>query len=167
MKKLILPIIALFVLSANAQLKVAVADLEKIGPNMDELKEAEQLYRQIEMDELADLDSSRKQLEQEITSFQKQQSMMTGEAKATKEKELSQKSMQFQQRQQQLQFKLQQQQAELLEPIREKITNTVSRIAKEKGFNLVLDSNNPYLLHYDKKMDITFEVLAQMEKETE
>jgi outer membrane protein len=63
---------------------------------------------------------------------------------------------------QKVQNDLMQKQAELFEPVKDKITTTIESVAKEMKINFVFDKADGTLLYGDKKFDITFKVLDKL-----
>lgn len=55
-----------------------------------------------------------------------------------------------------------QKQAELFQPVKEKITKTIEEVAKEMKINFVFDKADGTMLYGDKKFDITFKVLDKL-----
>lgn len=55
-----------------------------------------------------------------------------------------------------------QKQAELFQPVKEKITKTIEDVAKEMKINFVFDKADGTMLYGDKKYDITFKVLDKL-----
>jgi outer membrane protein len=55
-----------------------------------------------------------------------------------------------------------QKQAELFQPVKEKITRTIEDVAKEMKINFVFDKADGTMLYGDKKYDITFKVLDKL-----
>ena len=62
------------------------------------------------------------------------------------------------------QMEIQKKEQDLTAPIIDKMRKNIEKIAKEKGYNLVIE-NTAMVLYNDGKLDITDEVLKSFEKE--
>jgi outer membrane protein len=52
---------------------------------------------------------------------------------------------------------------ELIKPIQDKVFEAIKRIAESRQFDAIVDvSNNPTIVYYSPKVDITEEVLKQL-----
>ena len=124
----------------NAQQRIAHVNSNEIMQKMDDYKIAELV-----------LDSLTKSLKAEITSYQvelqkKQEAYsLMDKAKTSdamrlmKEKELTDLDQRINEFAQNAQTDMQNKQAELLEPIQKKLQKAIEQVAKEKGYNYVMD----------------------------
>ena len=84
-------LIALFVIgasTASSQLKVGIVNLEEIGKNMAEAKDAEKIITDLGKKYQDTLQQMQKQLETEFAAYQKQKSMMPQDQQQVKEQDL-------------------------------------------------------------------------------
>jgi outer membrane protein len=163
-------LIALFVIgasTASSQLKVGIVNLEEIGQNMAEAKDAEKIITELGKKYQDTLQQMQKQLETEYAAYQKQKSMMPQDQQQVKEQDLQAQQIALQQYYQDKmgqQGAIMQTRMELLAPIREKIDVAVSKVAKDEGLSIVLDKANPALLYSEDSLDITFKVLDKLKR---
>lgn len=151
----------------QAQMKVGVVDLDEIGKNMVEAKDAEKVMAERSKKVQDTLQIMQAKFEEDLAGYQKQKSMMPVEQQQAKEQDLQAQQMAFQQYYQDKlgqQGELAQLRAELLLPIREKINVAIEKVAKEEKISIVLDKANPTLLYADDALDITFKVLDQLKR---
>lgn len=164
---LILAILFFGVNQLSAQLKVGIVDLDEVGQNMVEAKDAEKMLADITKKYQDTLQQMQAKLEEEFAAYQKQKSMMAQDQQQAKEQDLQAQQIALQQYYQDKmgqQGEVMQTRAQLLEPIREKIEKAISKVAKDEGLSVVLDKANPALLYSEDKLDITFKVLDQLKR---
>lgn len=170
---LLVSILVLSISTMNAQgLSIGVVDTEKIASNLSEFKEIEkeindlsQMYR----DSLINMQTA---IQQKAADLQKQMSMMPQAQQQQAQAELQQEYAMIQQFQQEKfgqQGEVMKRQAELVEPIRQRILEIIEDVANANKINLVLDkAETPAgsaVLFASKKIDITFKVLDKLTKE--
>lgn len=88
-----------------------------------------------------DLSAMEEELNAKITEFQNNQKMMTTLTRQTKQQELQDLQRRIQQFSQTAQQDLQEKQRELLNPVIEKATAAVQKVARDNGYTYVLDSS--------------------------
>ena len=163
-------IMAFFLLgfsATQAQVKLGIVNLDEIGKNMTEAKDAEKVLAERSQRVQDTLQQMQSKLEDEFADYQKQKAMMPVDQQQKKEQDLQAQQVALQQY---YQDKLGQQgelvklRMELLAPIREKIEVAIDKVAKTEKISLVLDKANPALLYSEDSMDITFKVLDQLKR---
>lgn len=165
-------VFAIFIITSlgvNAQLKVGIVDLDEIGQNLAEAKDAEKKLTELGKKFQDTLQIMQAQLEQEFATYQKQKSMMGQEQQQAMEQDLQAQQMALQQYYQEKlgqQGEIMVRRMEFLAPIREKIEKAISKVAKDEGLSLVLDKGNPAVLYAEDKLEITFKVLDQLKRGT-
>lgn len=163
----ILAILFLSFSATQAQMKVGVVDLDEIGKNMVEAKDAEKLLAERTKKVQDTLTQMQAKLEEEFAAYQKQKSMMPLEQQQAKEQDLQAQQIGLQQYYQDKlgqQGEIVQLRMDLLAPIREKIEKAIDKVAKEENLTIVLDKANPALLYSQDSLDITFKVLDQLKR---
>ena len=163
-------IMAFFLLgfsATQAQVKLGIVNLDEIGKNMTEAKDAEKVLAERSQRVQDTLQQMQAKLEDEFAAYQKQKAMMPVDQQQKKEQDLQAQQVALQQY---YQDKLGQQgelvklRMELLAPIREKIEVAIDKVAKTEKISLVLDKANPALLYSEDSMGITFKVLDQLKR---
>jgi len=136
---LLLPLIALFV-STNAYAgKIAVVDFERA---VTETKEGQAAQKRLDT-----MYSSRKEeikklhddLQKEMDDYQSRSMILSDDAKAEAEKKLQAKQQTFQDTYQRYQTEMQQTYQTLLQDLDAKMRKLTQQIAKDQGYDLVID----------------------------
>lgn len=89
-----------------------------------------------------DMDEMEKELESKIQKFRQNQEMMTNLSRETKSKEIQELQLRIQEYGMKAQDDLQNKQVELLNPIIDRATNAVQKVARANGFTYILDSSD-------------------------
>ncbi len=171
-KRLALGLVALFSLlwfPRHAQaVSIGYVHLERVLQEYRDLQDAKrELQRFIrEMEHTRDslralVDSARARLERERV-------MLTDEEKILREREIQQYEQAYQTYWRQVWGKngrIEQKTRELLDPLIQKVHETIYKIAQENGYDLVLDLSSDAVLYASGENDFTEEVIAELNKE--
>ncbi len=150
---------------AQAQTKIGFVNVEKIIGQLPEIKEIDQKLNTVAQSFQDTLKAIEANYKAKLEAYQRQQGMMTPEAKAKEEEALRAMETQYTQYQQdRLGQKgvLAQMQAQMMQPIREKVRTAIEKIAKDEKLSGVMDEST--FLYVDTKLDITFKVLDFMRR---
>ncbi len=146
MKKLSLLLIA-FLMSmgwqANAQQKIAHLDVSKILQEMPEYKKAEAELQQLSQTYQKELEQMQKDYYAKLQKYQQEAAQVSQEENKRRAEELKQMEQRIMEAQQRAQQDLAQKQAEKMKAIQDKLMAAVKAVAKEKGYDYVLDSSAP------------------------
>ncbi len=162
--------ILILCIPAAAQVKIGFVNSATI---LRELPEAQKAQKELETQVNAwqrELERMGNQLQAEVEDYQKKQGLMDPTAKAAKERQIT--DLQQRARDFQLQkFDTQQGEAvrlreEKLEPIQAKVLDAIEKVAKEEGFEFVLDkvSDATIVLYADPAFDVTYKVLDKLKR---
>lgn len=146
--------------TASAQVKIGFVDFEVILQQMPEFKAVEQRLRTVQQSYSDTLRAMETEFQTKLESYQKQRELMNPATRAQEEATLGalrDQVLQYQQAHLGQQGTLYQMQAQLVQPIREKIVVAVDKVAKEQKLSAVMEKG--LLVYYDKKMDITYKVM--------
>ena len=105
-----------------------------------------------------------KEFETRIADYQKQEALMSAEAKKKEEESLNALRMRFLQYQETKTAEVQQMRESFLRPIREKVQKAIADVAKEEKLTMVLDKAVGVVLYSEDSADITFKVLDRMKR---
>ena len=140
LKTLAIAIVLFIGTQVSAQTKVAHVDLQALITSMPEMKTAQDQMKKIQ-------DTYDKDYKNMVTEYHtklqkyEQESATAGDAlNETRSKEMQDMGARIQQFQQTAQKELGQKEMDLIKPIMEKAQAAIKKVAKEKGFNYVLDS---------------------------
>lgn len=152
---------------ASADAKIGYVDVQRaieqssIGKKAkDEMKkEADKRNKDLEKRK-TDIDKMREDIE-------KKRAVLTEEAFAKRAQELQEEMQKFNQLAAKAQGELQKKESDLLEPIVKKMRGVIEKIAKDKGFTMVLQSNpNAQIVLYSTAdSDLTEDVIKAVDKE--
>ncbi len=155
-------------LYANAQnVKIGFANTDYIFSQMPDAKSVESDLRSFEKQLSTKINATAQGFQQQVQQYQASAATMTEEAKVAKEKELQDLQQQIQRDQQEAQLKLQQKQAELTDPIFNKIKVAIDKVAASNNYTHIFTpdiAGNPILLYVknEKESDISDMVLKEM-----
>ena len=140
LKSLVIAVVLFIGAQASAQTKVAHIDVQALMTSMPDMKTAQEQLKKIQ----ETYDTYYKNIVAEYqTKLQKyeQKAPTAGDAlNETRSKEMQDMGARIQQFQQTAQKELGQKEMDLYKPIMEKAQNAIKKVAKEKGFNYVLDA---------------------------
>jgi outer membrane protein len=116
--------------------------------------------------ELADM---RTQLQEEaavvdsmLQDYQRQEVLLSPQAKEQKQAEILGRRNQLQTRQQEMDTQAQQRQQELLGPILEQVSSVIESVRFENAYSIVLDASKEGLVAADTTLDITDTILSRL-----
>ncbi len=136
-----------YVLEKSAAGKQAIMELKKEG---SELKHK--------------LDKKKKEIEKLRQQLERQRLMLTQEAQLDKELEYKQKVQEFKTLYATYQQKMQIRERQLREPIIKALNNVLQEYGRKHHFTIILDKRNSGVLYFNKKIDITNEVILKFNK---
>ena len=110
------------------------------------------------------LQMMQKEFETRIADYQKQEALMSAEAKKKEEESLNALRMRSLQYQETKTAEVQQMRESFLRPIREKVQKAIADVAKEEKLTMVLDKAVGVVLYSEDSADITFKVLDRMKR---
>jgi len=146
MKKLHILLLALFMTmgwQAQAQQKIAHLNVAKILAEMPEYKKAKAEMEQLAQTYQKELEQMQKEYFAKLQKYQQEAASVSQEENQRRGEELKKMEQSIMQAQQRAQQDLAQKEAEKLEAIRKKLMAAVQEVAKEKGYDYVLDSSPP------------------------
>jgi outer membrane protein len=97
-----------------------------------------------------------------LQDYQRQEVLLSPQAKETKQQEILDRRNRLQQRQGEMDTQAQQRQQELLGPILEQVGNVIEQIRSENRYSIVLDASKEGLVAADTALDITDAVLERL-----
>ena len=144
---------ALLTLSASAQkiARVNFVELVQLTPEADKARE-QMAAAQKEAEET--FNTMVEEYQSKAQQYQQKASTWTASIKESKERELGDMQNRIQEFQQSVSQELQEQQNTLMAPIQQKANEAIQKIAKERGFDIVLDGSSA-LFFSDNVVDLT------------
>lgn len=147
---------------AKAQTKLAYVNFDAIMGQMPEAKTIKSqldIYQKQFVDELTKMNTT---LQTKANDYQVKKATMTDATRTSTEAELQDMNNRMQQYQTTAQQKVEEKSNELVKPLSDKVRATVTAVAKEKGFNYVLDSGRTALVVAPEADDLTEAVKAKL-----
>ncbi|HWU44071.1 MAG TPA: OmpH family outer membrane protein [Bdellovibrio sp.] len=165
MKKWILGMAVLMAaMVAQAESKVAVVDMQKAIQSTSAGKKAK-------ADLESDFNKKKKELEKKEADLkkmgeelEKKKSVLSEEALGKKQTEFQEEMLKYREVVGKSQSEIQKKEMELTAPILEKMKKVIAKLAKEKGYSLVLE-NSQAILFSAAENDLTDDVIKAYEKE--
>lgn len=151
--------------NAFSQVKLAFVDTEVIIQQLPEFKTVESQLQTLQKSYVDTLQALEANYKSRVESYQRQQAMLNAEARATEEAQLKgmgEQYLAYQQDRLGAQGQLAQVQAQLLEPIKQKVRSAIEKVAKDEKATAVMDK--AMLIYFDSKLDITFKVLDYLRR---
>ena len=153
----------------NAQTyKFGHIDSQKLMSEMPESQEAQKTLETEQKSIRDQLETMQVELNNKLNDYQNNMALQegdpkkwTGAIKEDREKEMNGLNQRIQEFQQTASQELQKKQAELLQPILEKLQNAIKDVAKENKFTYIFEVNS-LLYHSEESIDITSMVKAKL-----
>ena len=156
MKKILLiAASALVAVSAFAQPKFAhvnTTELIQLCPEMDKARETLNAAQQEAQETFNDMQT---EFNTKLQTYQSKGSTWTDATRQSKEKELTEIQQRLQEFSQTVQMELQQQQEQLMQPIYQKVNETVQDLAKKGGYIYVFDVQSLVYFDASQSFDLT------------
>lgn len=108
------------------------------------------------------VDSLEAALEQAQEAYQRQQSTLGETARQERQQQLQQQFTQYQQRVAELEQVAQRRQAELVQPIMQRISAVIEQIRAQEGYAMIFDAAAGALITADPSLDLTARVLESL-----
>lgn len=167
MKGLLISMLAVGVLgvsSASAQTKVGYVNMQKAIQATAEGKKAKSELE-------ADFEKKKKELQKREADLKKmgedlerKKSVLSEDVLQKKQGEFQDEMMKFREMVGKNQMEIQKKEQDLTTPIVEKMKKVIEKVAKEKGFNMVLE-NTAMVLYAESSLDLTDDAIKAFEKE--
>jgi len=155
--------------TAQAQItsKIGYIDSQAIL-NQDPAAQAAQEQFEADMTRYrAEVEQLGEELQALIERYEQQEAMLSEEAKANRQEEIRMKQNQYQQRINELEQQAGIRQAELVEPVMERITSIIEEIRAEGGYAIIFDVAAQGIISADPAMDLTAEVVRRLQASTD
>jgi outer membrane protein len=147
---------------AQTPLKIGYINSQQILGSSPEAAAAQQRFDS----EMQGYQTEIQQLEQELTGLQeqlqRQQLTLSPEAKAAREQQLQTRLQAYQQRTAQLSQLAEQRQAELIQPVMERVNAIIEAVRVEGGYHLILDVAAGSIVAADPMLDLTQQVIGRL-----
>lgn len=167
MKKIVLMMAASTMLATGAHaadMKIGFVDMQKAVQSTDSGKKAKKDLETEFEKKKKELQAKEGDLKKMGEDLEKKKSVLSEEALAKKQGEFQEEMMKYREVVGKSQMDLQKKERDLTQPILDKMRRVIEKVAKEKGYNMVLE-NNAMVLFAAKDNDLTDDVVKAFEKE--
>jgi outer membrane protein len=153
-------------------LKVAVLDTQKVFDQSKVGKKAKGLLEEFVKSRQKIIDLEEAEIKELEDSLVKQDSVLSAEAKKTKQEDLQRKLLGYQKKATDLNREIQEKKAEVLNDFHAQLQTVVKRVAEREGYSMVFDMGGggpvdlSAVLYAKDSLSITDKVLAELDKET-
>lgn len=151
-----------FTAPASAQVKIGFADAELVLVNIPEYQNIQTRLQQHVATSQQELQALVAEFQSDFEKFDKQAGLLPPDKRQEKETELNERYLAIQQQGADKDREVAQLEAELMNPLIEKVGNTVDEVAKEKGLDIVLRSSSILYIDSDSIVDITADVAVRL-----
>jgi outer membrane protein len=148
---------------AQASLKIGYIDSQAILDQDPSARMAQQQFEASLATYQAEVQQLGEDLQRLIDQYEQQQAMLSDEAKANREEEIRLKQAQYQQRIGELEQQAGARQAELVEPVMERITVVIEEIRAEGNYSMIFDVAAQGIISADPALDLTAEVVRRLQ----
>lgn len=156
---------ALFIVtSANAQTKVGYVDMQKAIQTTSAGKKAKTELEGEFNKKKKELEKKEADLKKMGDDLEKKKAVLSEEVFQKKQVEFQEEMLKYRDIVGKSQVEIQKKERDLTAPILEKMRRVIEKVAKDKGYSLVLE-NNQMVLYATADADLTQEVISAFEKE--
>lgn len=146
--------------------KYAVVDMQNIILNVSEGKEARnQLEKEIKAKEAA-LTKQKEELDKMNGEWKNQAPLLSEDARFKKQQEFQEKFMSLRNEEMTFQAEIKRKEQQATQKIAMAVTELVNKMAKDRGYTMVFETNSAGLLYLESPIDITKDVVAAYEEKS-
>lgn len=164
-KKISLILLAMVLISSSlwaASFKVGVVDMKKIVENSEPGQEAMQDLSS-EFEEMKkELDKKQAQIQDMREELQKQNLVLSQEAKQDKEFEFKREVRDFQDLYKNYQRKMQRREQNVSGPIIEQLAEVIKDYGEKNNYTMIIDQRNSGMVFVDDSIDITDKIMVRL-----
>jgi len=165
--KFFLPILMSLILVSAAQaqsvVKLGYIDSQAILNQDPGARQAQQQFESDMTRYRAEVDQLGQELQDLIGRYEQQEAMLSEEAKANRQEEIRLKQSQYQQRIADLEQQAGVRQAELVEPVMERINAVIEDIRADGAYSIIFDVAAQGIIAADPVLDLTAEVVRRLQ----
>ena len=162
-----LPVLFVLAMASSAEaqttVKIGFIDSQAILDQDPSARTAQQQFEASLATYQAEVQQLGTDLQTLIDQYEQQQAMLSDEAKANREEEIRIKQSQYQQRISELEQQASVRQAELVEPVMERITAVIEEIRADGAYSMIFDVAAQGIISADPALDLTAEVIRRLQ----
>jgi outer membrane protein len=157
----------IFSTEAFAQVKIGYMNPSVVLAQLEEVAFVDQQIEELVQTRDQELIAKANQLQADFVAYEEARSMLTEEARASREENLLARDQELQEERENYLNEITQKRAQLLQPIIEKMDRIMSEVAQERGLDLVLNEATSYgdaiIFFSADNLNITEDVLNRMQ----
>jgi len=165
--KFILPVLLTLVLAPSVQaqgtIRIGYIDSQQILNEDPAAVRAQQAFEADLALYRAEVDQIGRDLQTLIDQYSQQEAMLSETAKANRQEEIRLKQTQYQQRISELEQQAGQRQAELVQPVMERINAVIEDIRADGAYSMIFDVAAQGIIAADPALDLTPEVVRRLQ----
>ena len=165
--KFLIPVILVLVVAPNAHaqanLKIGYIDSQAILNQDPSAQAAQEEFDASMATYQAEVRQLGEDLQTLIDQYQQQQAMLSEAAKANREEEIRLKRTEYEQRIAELERQAAARQAELVEPVMQRISAVIEDLRAEGGYSMIFDVAAQGIISADPALDLTEEVVRRLQ----
>jgi outer membrane protein len=154
-------LVTAFVVEAQTP-RFAYIDSQAILQEAPGAAEAQQEFEREMEGFQAEIQRMGEELQGLITQYQQQQRSLSEEARAAREEEIRRKEMEYESRLEQLDMQADQRRRELVEPILDRMSDTIEEIRAEGDYLMIFDVASRAIIAADPELDLTTQVIQRL-----
>lgn len=147
-----------------AEQRIGTVDMQRALQTVESGKKAKAALEKEFNAKKKDLQTEEANLKKLTEEFRKQAVVMNDETRAKRQAEIQERIMKFQEATQRSQAEINQKERELTEPILNRLRTVISTVAKDKGYQMILEKNENTVLFSEEKDDLTETVITAFNK---
>lgn len=141
---------------------IAFIDSQAVMQQVPGAREAEREFAEIMQEYEGELEAMGQEIDDLITELQEQHQQLTPQQIEEREEEIRQKEIEYNLRVEELEQEAHQRRAELLDPILQRMSQTIEEIRREYEFEMVFDAASQAILAANPELDMTGEVIDRL-----
>jgi outer membrane protein len=146
-----------FSVASAKDFKLAIVDMQKLFNSYPGTQKAKDKLKEIEKKKIDDLNDSQQELSDLGKELTDSSSVLSQKQRSRKEKEYAEKKAAFEQAQAEAQKEMMLQENEMTQTLVDQLKDLVAGVAKDKGFDLVLDKDKT--VYAKDAVDLTDDIL--------
>ncbi len=152
---------------AQSAVKIGYIDSQAILNQDPGARAAQQQFEEDMTRYRAEVQQMGEELQRLIDQYEQQQSMLSEEAKTNRQEEIRMKQSQYQQRITELEQQAGLRQAELVEPVMQRINAIIEEIRAQGSYSIIFDVAAQGIISADPALDLTAEVVRRLQTATQ
>jgi outer membrane protein len=163
-KGLLFVVLSAFSLSAAAEFKAGVIDMQKAIQATNAGKKAKKELEGEFEKKKKDLKKKEDDLKKKAEAFEKKKMVLSDKVREEQQAEIQEEMMKFRDELGKSQAMIQQKERDLTKPILDKIQKAIGDVAKEKDLSMVFERSEQSAMYAKPELDITEEVIKRADK---